>query len=532
MHLKALISPGMRGVFYGRHSTDKQTMDAQRSMALEIIRKYECEFVGEYLDTAVSARKKDLKGRNGISILLAHAHLNKYDFVVISQHDRLARKPSEHQEIRSTLKKYKIPVIIASTESLYDSGDLLVDLIKDGNSKFEVDNTRVRTRDTMYTFFKQGKWRGGKPPFGYRYNSQTKLFEAVEHELLIVKKIFSMYLGYFGFDKIAQKLPFNSYDGCEWTDQAVRAVITNPFYAGYLTRGRKKERANNSFNDRSKWEMLHSDRIPAAVTLEKWERCWELYDKRVNGELPPRRFKTSFLLKDLLRCETCGCYFIGKDKTTTGKSGEKYGSKYYWCSTCDYRVELNKAHEIIDFLMKNLRQQHASVIIQQVLMSIEGDIMKLGRDCDVLSQTILNYKDQLSKVTFEIDQQFILLHSMDVEEAEIIRDNVKTLIRILTLSKQSYEQKISVVDKQLIQQQNQIKQLQKLQLNQENVKSKLEQIKVEHLKRQQNTKDKKDEYDSRLFRGLLFEFVQEISIDRVGNVRINARHDLLYTEVK
>lgn len=84
LHLKTLISPGMRGV-YGRHSTDKQTMDAQRSMALDIIRKYECEFVGEYLDTAVSARKKELKERNGVSYLLADAHLDKYDFVVISQ---------------------------------------------------------------------------------------------------------------------------------------------------------------------------------------------------------------------------------------------------------------------------------------------------------------------------------------------------------------------------------------------------------------------------------------------------------------
>ncbi len=40
------------------------------------------------------------------------------------------------------------------------------------------------------------------------------------------------------------------------------------------------------------------------------------------------------------------------------------------------------------------------------------------------------------------------------------------------------------------------------------------------------------EYDSRLLRGLLFEFVQEITIDPIRNVRITARHDLLYTVVK
>ncbi|MEK4038899.1 recombinase family protein [Paenibacillus sp. FSL F4-0122] len=514
----------MRGVFYGRHSTDKQTMDAQRSMALDIIRKYECEFVGEYLDTAVSARKKELNKRNGVSYLLADAHLNKYDFVVISQHDRLARNPSEHQEIRSTLKKYKIPVIIASTESLYDSGDPLVDLIKDGNSKFEVDNTRVRTRDTMYTFFKQGKWRGGKPPFGYRYNSQTQLFEVVDHELLEVKKIFKMYQEYLGFDMIAKKLPLNTYGGDEWTDQAVRAVVTNPFYAGYLTRGRKKERANNSFNDRAKWEMIHSKSIPSVITLDEWEKCWQLYDKRVNGNIPPRRYKTDFLLIDLLKCEVCGYYLVGKDKRSKGKKTGKYhGNRYYICKSCTYRVELTKAHKIIDFLLMNLGHQHESVVVDKVILSIQNDIFNLEQECEVLIKTIFEFNERLRKVDSEISQQFKTLNNMDVEELEEIRDKVKSFIRILTLTKHNCEQRISDFELRLTQQQTQIKQIRKLQLNHDNIKNKLQQIKL--------AKPKPDS-DPRLLRGLLFEFVQEILINPTGNVKIIARHDILYTEVK
>lgn len=45
------------GAFYGRHSTDKQTMETQRSMAYEFAKKYGCMITCEYEDAGVSARK-------------------------------------------------------------------------------------------------------------------------------------------------------------------------------------------------------------------------------------------------------------------------------------------------------------------------------------------------------------------------------------------------------------------------------------------------------------------------------------------
>lgn len=58
--LAILIQPGMKGTFYGRHSTDKQTMRAPRTIANEFAKKYNCEIVFEYEDSGVSRRKAEL----------------------------------------------------------------------------------------------------------------------------------------------------------------------------------------------------------------------------------------------------------------------------------------------------------------------------------------------------------------------------------------------------------------------------------------------------------------------------------------
>lgn len=75
--LTSIIKPGMRGVFYGRHSTDKQTMDTQRNMCIEFINRVGCICVGEYLDAGISARKKTMQERPGISQLMADATFEK-----------------------------------------------------------------------------------------------------------------------------------------------------------------------------------------------------------------------------------------------------------------------------------------------------------------------------------------------------------------------------------------------------------------------------------------------------------------------
>lgn len=70
MTLSEILSPGKKGVFYGRHSTDKQDILTQKSSAYSLAEAYQVEIVEEYIDGAVSATKRKLEARPQLVRLL------------------------------------------------------------------------------------------------------------------------------------------------------------------------------------------------------------------------------------------------------------------------------------------------------------------------------------------------------------------------------------------------------------------------------------------------------------------------------
>ncbi|GED32365.1 hypothetical protein BCE02nite_35060 [Brevibacillus centrosporus] len=42
MQLSDTLKPGMKGAFYGRYSTDKQEMTAQKHSVETLVKKYQC----------------------------------------------------------------------------------------------------------------------------------------------------------------------------------------------------------------------------------------------------------------------------------------------------------------------------------------------------------------------------------------------------------------------------------------------------------------------------------------------------------
>lgn len=181
----------MKAAFYARHSTASQNINTQRAFVQKFVELYSCDIAVEYLDENVSARKNKLEDRSQLKKLLDDIDKKIFDFVVVYQQDRLARNPSEHLFLRSLLSEAGIPVVVASTHALYDSGDLLTNIFRDGLSQFEVETLRIRTKDTIATLHQQGLWTGGKAPFGYTYDKEHRVLLSVQEELSIVKDIFT-----------------------------------------------------------------------------------------------------------------------------------------------------------------------------------------------------------------------------------------------------------------------------------------------------------------------------------------------------
>lgn len=508
MTLSNILKPGLKGVFYGRHSTDKQEMIMQRNSVENMVKKYNCEIVDEFMDPGVSATKKKINQRSALKKLLKAADENKFDFVAVYASDRLARNPIEHQQIRMTMRIYGIPIIESRNERLYDSGEdeLIVQLLYDGLSKFEADNIRIRTRDGLISRAKNGHWTGGKAPYGYRYNSKQHKFFQYPEEITIVQNIFNLYMKGEGFHAISKQLPLKANKGKVWTKDKVKGIITNPFYAGYLSWGKRTSKSKNSFVDRESWILVQSHYIEPAITKEKWEYCWQLYIQKKNRKLTPKQFKTSFLLKDILVCKHCKCHLTTKDQTTTSNTGKKYGSKIYQCKQCNVRIESDNIHNyVITRILNDIRLSDPKHIQESVIESFNKDIESLQEKVKVLQDALTNYEKQLNNLKIEIQK----LMTSDINEHQ------RKLISALTIYRMELNNRITLTQDFTKETSQKIVSLQELHSNQYTWETTIS-----------NAFKSPDNLEQTDIRRLLIQVVEQIEVDKKLNVSYKIRNNL------
>lgn len=528
------IITGKKGVFYGRYSTKKQTIEAQRSTAYEFVQRYNGEIIEDYKDDATSARTVSLENRKDISRLMSDAYLRKFDYVIVSNHDRLARNPIEHQIIRYTLSALGIPVVISTSGSLYDSGDYIVDLVKDGTSKLEVENTRVRTTTTMRKIAKEGKWTGGVAPYGVFYDKEKKKFERIEEKIQPVIKIFDLYSKHLGARAIAKILSkdyiYNTEtttDGTiidkKWSKEAVLRIITNPFYAGYFSLGRN----DGDFADRSKWLMIPIPSLyefTSIITLEKWEYCYDLCVKRQQMKTPPKQVNTSYLFKGILKCLDCNQMLTTKDYTSkaTDKNGKPYGERLYICNTCRYRVAAEELHPLAKILMNEIAADDPLIIINSIQEKFQHDKSILEKDVAALDDSIQQIQSDLRPLNKEIELLIDKIKKYNKEdETNGIIDENKILAQALILRRNVLEQRIRISMAIISKKEIQINYIEKYELHPEIISQTISDLHV--------PADNLSLVNQRRF---LLYLIKDMTIDHIGNIDIQTRHSSISKFVK
>ncbi|MFD1738348.1 recombinase family protein [Bacillus salitolerans] len=504
--LAKILRPGMKGAFYGRHSTDKQEMLMQQNSVYNLVDKYQCKIVKEYLDSAVSATKTSLLNRKKLQELLSDLETQNFDFVIVYKNDRFARNPMEHQFIRTTMNIYGVAVIESATEALYTETDNIIDqLLQDGLTKFEADNIRQRTRDSHITRAQKGQWTGGQAPFGYRYDKDTQQFSTYPEELEIVKQIFNLYKKGEGFDSIASSLPIEVNKGKSWTKDKVKRIVTNPFYAGFIAWGKYQDGAKGSLKERENWILAKSDYIEPIITMEEWEYCWKLYQQKKQRKIVPKQFKTSFLLKDLVTCKSCKTFLHGKDQRTTGNNGKKYGRKIYLCPSCKLQIETDQLHLVIDKILNDIRLNNPKQIYEGVSTRIHEEMEVLQNEILELKQGKQMYLDQIEKVKDEIR----------VRLEKQITDQDKKFLDVLTTYRISLNKRIEQVDLQINEKQQQIIENQKVDSNKETWNLILKDAFVE-----------RDKINNAELRNLLANLIEELKVDKNLSIEYQLRHNL------
>ena len=291
-----------------RVSSDQQLeadgdLSIQRQLVVEEVKKHE-EWIldsKEYFEGSNSGYKNSVVDRDVLQEALRDAENKEYDILLAYKDDRLGRRMLEIPMYIMSLKQFGVDVYTVKDGLLTpDIGDVMGMLrltMQYGMAEKSSSDTGIRVKDTAKKLVQQGKFMGGKAPYGYKleYSGEySKHQRALKHLVIVpehaevVKYIYklSLYKEY-GSGKIAATLNLdNRYKNLApndvWKSGTITSILTNPIYTGY-TAYRRREHIGGRYRSLSQEDWIIAEKPNDEITIidrDMWEKVQISRQKR------------------------------------------------------------------------------------------------------------------------------------------------------------------------------------------------------------------------------------------------------------
>jgi DNA invertase Pin-like site-specific DNA recombinase len=231
--------------------------------------------VCRYEDRGISGGTTE---RPGYQLLLQAARSGVIQVIIVEDISRLWRNRAEFGARSAELEDLGINVVTCVGEDTRRDGWGLVMAIKGAIAEHARKEISFRTRRGLEGLALAGKSTGAHPVYGYSDPGHAQ----------VVREIFEMRAAGSGLGRIAAYLNSNvtpAPRGGAWSKWGVRAVLSNPRYAGRVLWGRT-ETKGGARDSRHKRRVARSrpivDRFDAALQLvspELWARAQKAVDR-------------------------------------------------------------------------------------------------------------------------------------------------------------------------------------------------------------------------------------------------------------
>lgn len=343
--------------FYGRVSTEDQQDPAssrawQLRRALELIEPAGGAIVTEFFDIGQSRSLPWKRRPEAYKLLeLLRSPDRGFEAVAIGEPQR-AFYGAQFALTFPLFEHYGVELWVPEVGGPVDPGSEAHDMVMTlfgGVSKGERSRIRTRVRNAMAAqAATQGRFLGGRPPYGYRladagpHPTPGKATLGIRIHRLerdpvsapVVVRIFEEYVAGKGLFAIADGLTRDgvlspsAYDrarnshrnGEGWGKSAVRAILINPRYTGVAVWGRQRRdevlvdvedvaaghRTRLRWNDEDAWVRSPGLAHEPLITPEVFDAARGR--RAANGPTTirkPRRTRRPYLLRGLLRCRLC-----------------------------------------------------------------------------------------------------------------------------------------------------------------------------------------------------------------------------------
>lgn len=434
-----------------RVSSDQQLeadgdLGIQRRIVEEDIKKHSDWVLDskEYFEGSNSGYKNSVAERDVLQEALRDAENKEYDILAAYKDDRLGRRMLEVPIYIMNLKKFGVDFYtvkdgMLTPENADDITSLMMLTMRYGMAQKSSSDTGIRVKDTAQKLVQQGKFMGGKAPYGYRLEFSgefSKHQRALKHLVIVpeqaqvVQYIYELsFYKEFGSSKIASTLNADSYysklaPNDVWKSGTITSILTNPVYAGY-TAYKRREKINGSYHSLNSKEWILAEKPNDRITIidaELWEKVQKKREDRrekyvknpEHTDIPVISRNDGMLaLIDVAHCGYCGCKLTNGSKYdywTIKGTGEKKCTKkpIYKCQ--------NVWQGVPHPPMKQIRADQVEPIVFQALAEYIG---KLQENEDIFEQILENQNQEKRSLEQKISKEKQVL--------ENIRDKISVM---------------------------------------------------------------------------------------------------------
>ena len=420
-------------------------LSIQRKILIEYIQKHDDWILEEkeYFEGSKSAYKNTASQREILQEILQDARNKEFDILVSYKDDRLGRLMWDTSKYIMDLKGFGVDVFTVKDDCISPGisdvmGQMLLG-VRFANAQKSSADTGMRVKDTAQKLVEQGKFMGGKAPYGYeleysgevsKHGRALKHLAVVPEQAEIVRYIYSLsFHKEFGSAKIARELNNNSKykklapNGI-WKSGTITSILTNPIYAGY-TAYKRRERTNGKYKrlDSKEWILSkEADETIQIIEPDIWNRTQEkrkmrskkYIEKLENQDITVIHKNEGILpLIDVIYCGYCGSKLTNGSKYnywTIKGTGERRASKIpiYKCQGAWQGIP----HE-------GVGQFRASEIEPAVFEAIAAYIGKLQENENVFEEIQKNQNKEKSAMVKDLKKE--------QENAEKIRKKIAVM---------------------------------------------------------------------------------------------------------
>ena len=416
---------------YCRVSTDKtdqlNSLEAQKQFFAEYTQRTGDNLVRLYADEGISGTK--IKNRREFLRMLADAEHGLFDMVVVKDISRFARNTVDLLQSIRKLKALGIETqfLTANMTSMGNSEFVLT--IFGALAQEESANTSKRVKFGK----KMNAEKGRVPNIVYGYDKIIGDYFNLtinQEEAAVIRQMYQWYIqeGY-GVSKIAAMLNDRGYKtkrGCQWTQNAVCRILTNPLYTGKIINGKQEvtdfltgRRANK---DESQWMVMDRPDLQI-IDPDTFRQAQEIMEARGKAfKVDKERQSNKFLFSTLIKCKECGWSFrrIVRTYKNTYIRWVCSGHNGKGADSCPNAVTIDE-EELMDALQDYFSQLLRSK--KQVIRSITQEFQRVYQAKD----ENLHYEKELSAQLAKLQktrQKYMDMYADDLISREELNDRL------------------------------------------------------------------------------------------------------------